>query len=108
MMNMAYSEMGLSLDRFFELSWYEWGLECLKLKRRNEKRLETWEGNTSVIREFMALMANINRDDKKKSSPFKGSDFIKLSFDKEEAQEEVKLIPPEEVDKMFGGKFLKT
>lgn len=103
MLTIAYTEMGLSVEEFERLSWYEWGLECLKLKKKNESQVQLW-----AFREFMALMANINRDEKKKREPFKGSDFFKLSFDRQEPEDKpvTRELTPEEIDKKFG-KFLK-
>lgn len=101
MLTLAYTEMGLTVEEFFNLSWYEWGLECLKLKKKNESQVQLW-----AFREFMALMANINRDDKKRPIPFKGSDFFKLSFDKEDKPKETRQMTQEEIEKKFG-KFLK-
>lgn len=44
-------------------------------------------------------MVNYLRDSKTKPAPFKETDLIKLSFDKEE--EEVKPMTPEEVEQKF-------
>lgn len=89
----AYTECGVSVERFWEMSYYEFALEAQKAKKSFETR-------AVFTREILALIANVNRDDKKKPTPFKGSDFFKLSFDKEEL-EEVKIIPPEDVEKKF-------
>lgn len=45
-------------------------------------------------RELYALLCNINRDAKKKPTPFKGTDFLKLSFDG--TQEQIQPKMPEE------------
>ncbi len=105
MVAFAYSECGLSIEQFFRLSWYEWSLEILRVKARRKRDFTVWEGQASLIREHMALMANFNRDTKKRPQPFKGSDFIKLSFDEKEEEQERKIMSPEEVEAKFG-KFL--
>lgn len=105
----AYTECGLSIERFFQLSWYEWSLEVEKVTIRNKKRHEEWEGHASLTREFMALMAEINRNPKKRATPFKGSEFIKLSFDKdeEEIEKQGSKLTPEQVEKMHPKKLPK-
>lgn len=104
MMVFAYTEMDISIERFLDLSWYEWGLEVLKLRARNKRNIDNWESNTFVIRRFMTLFATANTP-KDKPLP-KDTDWgIKLSFDKEE-KEEKQLMTPEEVESKFG-KFLK-
>ena len=97
----AYTECGLSIEQFFRLSWYEWSLEIEKVSVRIKRDHDIWEGQASLMRENMALLANINRDSKKKGTPFKGSDFIKLSFDKNEEEiEKYAKLTPEEVERL--------
>jgi len=95
----ACTEFGVTIEEFWGMSYYEFSLEAQKAKNSFEKR-------ALLTREVMSLIANINRDTKAKPSPFKGSDFFRLSFDKEE-EEENKPMTPEEVEYKFG-KFLKT
>lgn len=45
-------------------------------------------------------MINYMRDPKTKPTPFKESDLIKLSFDKDEDKKEIPMTP-EEVEKLF-------
>ena len=96
MVEFAYVQCGLSIDEFYNLSFYEWNLEVQRVHKRLKDGHSKWEGQASLIREFMALMANINRNAKKQPVPFTGSDFIKLSFDKKDDQP--KLLTQEEVE----------
>jgi hypothetical protein len=98
MVRFAYVDLGLSIDEFYGLSFYEWALEIERVKKRAEDNNKEWEGHAFLTREFMALMANINRNSKKKPVPFEGKDFIKLSFDKEY---ESRVMTPEEVEAKF-------
>lgn len=93
MMVYAYVYCGISVEEFWDMSYYEFGLASLK-SRHN------FETKAAFNRDILCLLANINRDDKRKPSPFKGSDFYKLSFDKDEV-EELKLLTPEEVENKF-------
>ncbi len=87
------------------MSYYEWSLEIYKARKRHEADHHKWESNAAFVREIMALIANVNRDSKKKPLPYDGSDFIRLSFDKKEDQKS-KAMTPEEVEAKFG-KYVK-
>jgi len=106
MLAFAYAECGLSVEEFFDLSFYEWSLEIHKVLTRRERDHTIWEGHASLHREVMALLANVNRDSKTKPTPYKGSDFMKLSYDSDEVDEQKKIMTPEEVEAKFP-KFLK-
>lgn len=99
MVEFAYVKCGLSIDEFYNLSLYEWSLEVLRVREREKLERERWEGNAFLIREQMALMANLKRSRKHKPDAWKGSDFIRLSFDKEddEVKSEPRRLTPEEV-----------
>jgi hypothetical protein len=101
MIKFAYVECGLSIDEFYNLSFFEWGLEIERVKHRAEEGKIKWESIAALFREFMALIANINRDRKKTPTPFEGKDFIKLSFDKPKQVYESRQMTPEEVDAKF-------
>ena len=104
MLRFAYTECGLSIDEFFELSFYEWSLELLKVKNKNKQIHSEWEWAWARTRSLWMILANSNRDAKKKPTPFEPEDLIRLSFDKD--KEEMTPLSPEEVEKKFG-KFLK-
>lgn len=54
---------------------------------KDHQRIETeWDFQKMLAGEFMALFANANRDPKK-TSPFKRSDFYKLSYDTQLTEE---------------------
>ncbi len=92
MLAFAYAECGLSVDEFFDLSLYEWSLELHKARERSKKEFNEWESNAVFVREILSMIANANRDAKKKPTPFEGKDFIKLSIDKVEAKEVVEDV----------------
>jgi hypothetical protein len=98
MVEFAYVECGLSVDEFYDLSFYEWALEVRRVKRKAELLSIKWEGQASLFRELMALLANINRNPKKSPSPFEGKDFIPLSFDKPKEKYVSKQMTQDEVD----------
>ncbi len=102
MIAFAYAECGLTIDEFLGLSFYEWSLEIHKVRQQNKREHERWEGNAILTRELMALIANVNRDSKKRALPFEGKDFIKLSFD---IASEIK---EERTDEEILSKFPKT
>lgn len=100
MIAFAYTECGLSIEAFFRLSWYEWSLEVEKVNISRKKEHRIWEGQASLTRDFMALFANANRG--KSTPPFKGSDFIKLSFDEpEDGKRGTEYISPDQVIERF-------
>src|SRR5690348_10007661 len=82
MLAFAYAECGLNVDEFFNLSFYEWSLEVYKVKHRRKREFNKWESDAVFVREILTMMANINRDTKKRPTPFEPHEFIKLSFDK--------------------------
>jgi hypothetical protein len=98
MIKFAYVDCGLSIDEFYNLSFYEWALEVERVKRKSELLNIKWEGEASLFRELMALLANINRNPKKTPTPFEGKDFIPLSFDKPKEKYVSRQMTPEEVD----------
>lgn len=51
------------------------------------------------FRKIWILMVNYMRDSKTKPTPFKETDLIKLSFDKDD--EPMKPMTPEEVEQLF-------
>jgi len=103
MLAFAYSECGLSVDDFFNLSWYEWSLELYKakVKKKNE-----WELNASLTREVIAAIYNTAGKTYKKQ--FESKEFIPLSFDKDNVREpkETREMTPEEIEEKFS-KHLK-
>lgn len=101
MLAFAYAECGLTVDEFFDLSFWEWSLEIHKVRARSERLKDKWENDACFVREIMALIANVNRDGKKHPKPYEGKDFIRLSFDKD-VPEKNKIVPPEEVEAYFG------
>jgi hypothetical protein len=99
MLAFAYTECGISVDRFFELSFYEWSLEIHKLRKQRERDKDKWESNAAFVREILAMMVNTTPREKG-AKTMKGTDFYKLSFDIEE-KPEVTVMSPEEVESKF-------
>jgi hypothetical protein len=81
------------------LTWHEWGLYLLRAVKDTEDRQLNEELEWAKWRELYALLCNINRDPKKKPDPFKGTDFIKLSFDEVE-EKQVKEIDQEYLERL--------
>ncbi len=96
MIEFAYVQCGLSIDEFYNLSLYEWSLEVLRVKNKIKAENTKWESHAVLVREFMALMANINRNPKKVPTPYKSTDFIRLSFD--EPDDKPKMLSNEELE----------
>lgn len=94
MLTYAYSNCGVSIDEFSELSFYEWGL----LMERSRVKLELQAGFTGDI---VAMIANTMRDHKKKPEPFKREDFYPFISDKNDSKVS-EAMNPEDVEKKFG------
>ena len=92
--------MNLSIEEFFQLSWFEFGLHVKRNYKRQENNNLREEFEWLRIRKIWVLMINYMRDSKTKPTPFKETDLIKLSFDKDEEAKE-KPMTPEEVEKLF-------
>ncbi len=99
MFETAVSDIGLSPSEFWELSWYEWGLYLLRLKKRNDKEKVAYEEQWQRTRILWATIINVN------GGKVKPTDLIKLSFDGKSEKEQ----PPEpgEVIKRFTEKIGK-
>lgn len=80
MLTLAYTECGLTVDEFLNLSFYEWGLEIQKLRKRYDRRREDWESSALLTRELMAIICNSSGKVFKKE--VKGSELMPLSIDK--------------------------
>lgn len=105
MLAFAYAECGLTVDQFFNLSFYEWSLEIYKVRKRQEKLREKWECDADFVRSIMAAIYNTAGKSYKKD--FQGKDFIKLSFDKVETEENKEPLTAKGMKEMLGGKFKK-
>lgn len=75
---MAVTELAISPDEFWGLSWYEWGLYLLRLKKQRDLELIKWETDWDRTRVMWATMVNIHSGKGKKVKP---TDLIRLSFD---------------------------
>jgi hypothetical protein len=84
-------KLNLSSQYFWQLTWYEWGFEVLRIITEDRKRISDQELLISLNGDFMALFANANRDPKK-TGPFSRKDFYKLSYDTQATEEEAKNI----------------
>lgn len=75
----AHIELGMSSEEFWKLTWYEWGLWCLRIVDQRRKRNEDRELSIEMTRSIMTLQANIHRG--KRARPYEKTDFFKLSYD---------------------------
>lgn len=98
-MEFAFIELGISLEDFFSLSWYEFNLHVMRYEENEKEKHHLQEMEWARIRKIWVLMINYIRDHKSKPLPFKETDLIQLSFDKE--PEELKPLTPDEVESMF-------
>ncbi len=106
MIAFGYTECGLSIDQFFMLSFYEWSLEVEKVRRRNERDFNIWEGHAALSRQLMAAVMNsAGKSYKKLVDP---RELISLSFDKAEKQAERVPKTDKEMKQKFGRKFIKN
>lgn len=89
----AVSELDLSPQEFWNLSWYEWGLYLMRLKVKTDKELREHNRDWDRTRQLWATLVNLNSKQK-----VKPQDLIKLSFDKDPV---LKKMTPEEVEAKF-------
>lgn len=98
--------MGLSPQEFWRLTWFEWGLYCLKLYKDSKRMLAQRELSIDLTRHFMALFANANRG--KNTAAFEPQDFLwKLSYDKDAAVEE-RPLTFKEAKALMGSRIKKA
>lgn len=102
---MAVTDLGLSPEQFWRLTWYEWGMYCLKLYKDSKKMLAERELSIDLTRHFMALFANANRG--KSQTAFTPQDFLwKLSYDKTVVEE--RPLSFKEMKALYGSRIRKT
>lgn len=103
---MAVTDIGLSPQEFWRLTWYEWGLYCLRLYKESKKMLAQRELSVDLTRHFMALFANANRS--KNQAAFTPQDFLwRLSYDKHPTVEE-RPLSFKEAKVLLGSKIKKA
>lgn len=90
MLVVAVSEMNLSPSEFWELSWYEWGLYLLRLKRKGEEQVREYELGWEKTRILWATIVNSYA-----KHPVKPKELIKLSYDNEPTAVTAKLSSEE-------------
>ena len=73
------------------MSFYEWGLELEKNRRKSELISLEFESRWLHTREIIAALFNVNRDQKARPEPYTGSELIPLSIDKIGSKKEVDL-----------------
>lgn len=103
-MTLAVRELGMAPEKFWDLLWADWMLYVSHIQAQQEKRKQDHELQVELTRQLMALTANINRDSKKKPTPFEGRDFFKLSYDTQITPKDYKF---EDVARRFGSKIKK-
>ncbi len=101
MLALAVSELDLSPDVFWELTWYDWSLYLHKLdvKRESDKLKQELEWDR-----FRSLFTVISNHTPKKAGtpPSKPTDWMRLSFDNETEKKESEPLTPDQVEKRFG------
>jgi hypothetical protein len=101
---MAVTEMGLSPQKFWALTWYDWGLFVIRQYKEEKRRFDDREFIMSIERIKIADFKNANFR-KKDGKPLNldPEDIWRLSFDEEKKKKkEKKRMSPEEVEKKFG------
>lgn len=103
---MAVTDLGLSPQEFWRLTWHEWGLYCLKLYKDSKRMLSQRELSIDLTRHFMALFANANRG--KGTALYQPTDFLwRLSYDKQPVVEE-RPLTFKEAKALLGSKIRKA
>lgn len=96
--------MGLSKEYFWNLTWYEWGLEVLKLNDAIQEKINDWEAFVYFKRIQICDFRNANFQIDGKPLNLKPEEFWPLSFDKDIPQKERKLTFKEQ-KQLLGSKF---
>ena len=105
MIAIAY-EMGLTMDEFFSLSWYEWSMEIHRANKKAERENSIFEGNARIMRRFMSLTYSLLSG--KGSPKYNEEDFLPLPSDTKKVEaRETREMTREEIEKKFG-KHLKN
>lgn len=82
-------ELGLSPEEFRSLSWYDWGLYCLKLHRNRKE----YENRIELYKEFVgqmcATVANFAGKSLPKGKQVEPKHFFKFANDDTQAEEDV-------------------
>jgi hypothetical protein len=99
----ARTKLGLSPKQFWNLTWYEWGLEILRLYEQQKKVEEEREFYLSVKRIEIANFINAHRGQNSKT--IKPEDVFKLSFDKDIVYE--RPLTYKEKKALFGSRIRK-
>jgi len=93
---------------FWSLTWWDWNLWVEKIRADRERRQQDRELKMEMTRQFMCLFANVNRDSKTKPTPFEPTDFMRLSYDKDDEEKQAeKKISLKDVKANLGSKFIK-
>jgi hypothetical protein len=74
-------ELEIPAEEFWNLTWYEWGLYMLRLRKRIEDKKLDREITWAHTRALMAVIVNHSFNPPEK--PVTPDFFMKLSFDKE-------------------------
>jgi hypothetical protein len=102
-LRIAVCEIGLSVDEFWKLSFYEWQLYQNRLKVQFERERLIQENGWNQTRVLWATIINTTPGIKKRVQP---KDLIKLSFD-DELVDKKELVPitDKEMKQKFGKLF---
>lgn len=73
--------------------------------KRVQRKIDDRELSIEQTRQLMTLIANTNRDPKKKPAPYIPTDFWKLSYDKLDDGEEAPPLTLKEVKEQLGSRL---
>jgi hypothetical protein len=97
--------MGLSREYFWDLTWYEWGLEVLKLNDSVQQKISDWESYVYFKRMQICDFRNAHfRNEGGQPLNLKPEEFWPLSFDKNIPQKERPLTFKEQ-KQLLGSRF---
>jgi hypothetical protein len=72
----------MSSKKFWRLTWYDFGLWCLRIQELNKQRAEDFDLHKGIAGSLMALYVNAHQP--KGGAEYSRSDFYILSTDKKE------------------------
>lgn len=76
----------MSRKKFWKLTWYDFGLWCLRIQELARLRTENFDLHRGIAGSLMAMYTNAHLS--KGSEPYSASDFFVLSDDKQNIRRE--------------------
>lgn len=91
--------MGLSPEYFWRLTWYEWGLYCLKHYKASLRRKDDFERDKFLFGYLMATVANYST--RKVNPPLTPKDFFPEGDTRASAEDLLELMENPELKYRF-------